>query len=143
MRSQQAKPICMGKNICKSIGAVLAGFVLIAFLAFVTDTVLQRVGILPVTGAKRFEYWDSLLALSYHLAYTLLGGYVAARLAPHHPMAHALALGALEVVFSAAGLIAITTGDLAPAWYGWALIVCALPVSWMGGKLFILQQKAH
>ena len=133
----------MGKNISRASEPFSRGFALIACLAFVTDTVLQRVGILPVTGAKRFESGHSLLALTYHLAYTVLGGYLAARLAPRHPMAHALALGALGVAFSIAGLIAITTGDLAPAWYGWALIVFSLPVTWIGGKLFILQQKAH
>lgn len=130
----------MSKNLFKSIGAVLAGFVLIAFLAFVTDTVLQQVGIFPMTGVKRFGSGHSRLALSYHLVYTLLGGYLAARLAPRHPMAHALALGVLGVIVSTAGLIAIVAGDLAPAWYGWALIAGSLPVTWAGGKLFILQQ---
>jgi hypothetical protein len=56
-------------------------------------------------------------------------------------MAHALALGMLGVCISALGLIAIVTGDLAPAWYGWALIVLSRSVAWIGGKLFILRHR--
>jgi hypothetical protein len=133
----------MARNALKSIEAILAGFVLIATLAFATDTVLQGAGILPVTGATKFESRHSALALSYHLAYVVLGGYVAARLAPSHPMAHALGLGVLGMAFSAVGLAAIIEGDLAPAWYGWALVVLSIPVTGLGGKLLELQRKGQ
>jgi hypothetical protein len=133
----------MIRDAFRSIGAVIAGFVLVAVLAVATDTALQSVGILPVTGATKFESGHSALALSYHLAYVVLGGYVAARLAPHHGVAHALALGALGMVFSAFGLVAIVKGDLAPAWYGWALIFLSVPVTCLGGKLFELQRKGQ
>ena len=93
-----------------------------------------------MTGSEKFEAGHSLLALSYHLAYTLFGSYLAARLAPNRPMGHALAIGALGIVISTLGLIAIVTDNLAPAWYGWMLIVLSLPVAWVGGKLFILRQ---
>jgi hypothetical protein len=81
------------------------------------------------------------LTLTYHLAYGLLGSYLTARFAPGRPMAHALTLGVLGVLISTLGLIAIVTGHLAPAWYGWALILLSLPVAWLGGKLFILQNR--
>jgi hypothetical protein len=30
--------------------------------------------------------------------------------------------------------------QLAPAWYGWTLIVFSLPIAWMGGKLSVRKQ---
>lgn len=130
------------RNAMKSIGAVLAGFILIALLGFVADTALQSIGVLPVTGTVRFSDMHALLALSYHLAFVLVGSYVAARLAPSHSIAHSISLGALGVVFSALGLIAIIAGDLAPAWYGWSLVLLSLPMCWLGGRLFIARSQA-
>jgi hypothetical protein len=130
----------MQRNIPRSIGAVLAGFLLIALLGFITDTVLQTIAVLPATGGVRFTDGQSLLALSYHLGFVILGSYVTARLAPYRQLAHSIALGALGAGFSALGLFAIIAGDLAPAWYGWALVLLSVPVCWIGGKLFLLQR---
>jgi hypothetical protein len=73
-----------------------------------------------------------LLALSYRIVYSVLGCYIAARLAPDRPMAHALALGAVGVLVSAFGSIAAR--GLAPDWNAWALILVALPCAWVGGR---------
>jgi hypothetical protein len=127
----------MQTNTLRSVGAVLAGFVLIGLLGFVTDSALQAAGVLPVTGSVKFEDKHSLLALSYHLAFVLAGGYLTAWLAPSRPLAHALALGVTGVVFSALGLIAIIRGDLAPIWYGWALVALSVPTTWLGGWLYL------
>jgi len=124
--------------ILKRIGAVLAGFFLIALLGFVADTILQHFGILPIPTEQKFEPRHSLLALSYHILFVLLGGFVTARLAPDRPVAHAVTLGIFGIAFSALGLIAIIMQDLAPAWYGWALVVFSVPVTWAGGKLAAL-----
>jgi hypothetical protein len=132
----------MNSTIPRSIGAVAAGFILIGLLGYVADTVLQYFEILPVTGTIRFANWQSLLALSYHLIFTLIGAYLTATLAPNRPLNHTLALGVLGILISILGLIAIIAGDLAPAWYGWALILLSLPITWAGGKLFILRQQS-
>jgi hypothetical protein len=129
------------KELPRSIGAVLAGIVFIAVSSFVTDSALQWVGILPVPNEVKFESRHALLALSYHLLYVLLGTFLVAWLAPSRPPAHALALGALGVAVSTLGLIAIVMNDLAPAWYGLALVMLSLPVTWAGGKLFIMSRK--
>ena len=52
-------------------------------------------------------------------------------------MKHALILGGIGVVLSAAGAIATADMNLAPAWYAWSLVAIALPAAWIGGKLFI------
>jgi hypothetical protein len=125
----------------KRIGAVFAGFFLIALLGFITDTLLQQFGVLPIPTEQKFEPRHSLLALSYHLLFVLLGGFVTARLAPDHPIAHAITLGILGILFSALGLIAILLQDLAPAWYGWALILFSVPLTWLGGGLALLNRR--
>jgi pimeloyl-ACP methyl ester carboxylesterase len=127
----------MNKSAFKSIGAVLTGLLTVAILGFVTDTVLQRIGILPIPQEEKFGTAWALLALSYHILYAFFGCSLAAWLAPNRPMAHAVAVGGFGVVISTLGFIAIVAGDLAPAWYGWALIILSLPVAWMGGKLSI------
>jgi hypothetical protein len=127
--------------ILKRVGSVLAGFFLIGLLGFLTDSVLQQLGILPIPTEHKFETGHALLALSYHLLFAVLGGFVTARLAPDHPIAHAITLGILGVVISTLGLIAIIMQDLAPAWYGWALMVFSIPVTWIGGKLAILSRR--
>jgi hypothetical protein len=126
----------------RSLLAVLAGLVVVVVLTALTDGTLQAVGVLPATGQRRFEDGEAALALSYHLLYVTAGAYLCARLAPRWPLGHALAFGAVGLGMSLLGLQAILTGDLAPAWYGWALIVLALPVSGFGGHLAARRRRA-
>ena len=119
----------------KSVAAVVLGLAVIVGLAVATDTILQWAGVLPYTGSRKFKDWQSALALSYHALFVVLGCYVAATRAPDRPMVHAMAIGAIGLVISGLGLHAIVQLDLAPAWYGWALIALALPLAWIGGKL--------
>jgi hypothetical protein len=77
----------------------------------------------------------NLLALAYRCVYAVLGSYIAARFAPHRPMRHALALGAIGLVLSLAGAIASIPLNLGPSWYPIALVVTALPCAWLGGAL--------
>ena len=122
-------------NTFKSIGAVVAGFIAVFILSYATDAVLESMGAfsngpLPMYGS------EPLIAaiLVYRLIYSVVGCYIAARLAPVDPMRHAIALGVLGFVFSVIG--AIVGRDLGPAWYLWGLVVFALPCAWFGGKLY-------
>ena len=128
----------MTKNTFKSIGAVLAGFLAIVILSVGTDTILEQMGVLPA-GAL-FDTGLLLLALMYRSLYSVIGAYITARLAPHHPMRHALALGVLGIIVSALGTLAAR--DLGPAWYGFALVLVSLPLAWLGGKEFELRSLA-
>jgi hypothetical protein len=58
----------------------------------------------------------NLLTLSYRIAYTVVGGYITATLAPHSPMRHALALGIGGLAVGAAGAIATIPMHLGPNW---------------------------
>lgn len=126
-----------------SVGAILAGWLLIVVLAVIVDSSLQYFGVLPDTGRQKFAGWQSGLALTYHLVFVAMGGYVAARLAPVRPIGHAIALGVIGLLMSIAGQIAIIEGDLAPRWYGWALIILAAPTAGFGGWLYARRSKLH
>ena len=93
----------MIKNVFKSIGAVLAGFVAIFVLSYGTDAVSNAMGVLPA-GALPMYGSEPLIGaiLVYRLLYSLVGCYLTARLAPNYPMRHALGLGLLGFVFSIA-----------------------------------------
>jgi hypothetical protein len=120
------------RRALRSIGAVLAGLVAIFVLSTATDVALHAAGVFPPWGVRM---GDSLflLALSYRIVYGVAGCYVSARLAPDRPMLHALALGAVGVVLSTAGAVAMW--DAGPAWYSLGVIAIAIPCAWAGGKL--------
>jgi len=120
----------------RSAGAVLAGFATAALLSIATDAVMHAAGVFPPSGQPMS---DALFvwATVYRAAFTVLGGYITARLAPRKPMTHVLALGVLGIVAGSAG--AIATWDLGPEfgpkWYPILLVVTALPCVWAGGAL--------
>jgi hypothetical protein len=86
----------------------------------------------------------NLLALSYRILYTVLGGYITASLAPHSPMRHVFVGGILGTVIASAGAIAaISMADLGPNWYPIALAVTGFPCVWLGGVLYGIRHPAR
>ena len=122
----------MSGRILRSIGAVLAGLLAIFILSIGTDVALHATGVFPPLG-QRMSNALFLLATAYRIVYGVAGCYVTARLAPDRPMQHALALGAVGVVFSTAGAVAMW--DAGPGWYSLAVIAIAMPCAWAGGRL--------
>ena len=84
----------------------------------------------------------NLLALFYRVVYSVLGGYITARLAPDHPMRHVFVLAAIGFVLSLAGVFATWNLDLGPRWYPIALAVTAFPCTWLGGLWFCRRRSA-
>jgi len=123
----------MNTTTLKSIGAVLAGFIFIVITHTGTDAILEGLGVLP-KGNLFVGTGLILLVLAYRTVFSLLGGYLAAKLAPRKPMQHALILGLIGLILSTAG--AFVAADLGPAWYAWTLAVLALPIAGLGGKLY-------
>lgn len=93
------------RRVLRSIGAVPAGVLVVVVLSTVTDLILHATGVFPPAGQPMSNALF-LLATAYRLVYAAAGGYVAARLAPDRPMAHALALGVVGLVLSTAGAAA-------------------------------------
>ena len=129
-------------NVLKSIGAVLAGFIVVIIVTLATDQVLHKIGVFPSWGASMVGFDGALLlATVYRTIYGVAGSYVTARLAPNRPMGHALVGGTIGLAVSIIG--AAVTWNKGPAfgphWYPLALVVLALPTAWVGGKLRVRQ----
>ena len=124
------------RNLGRSTGAIVLGFVAVVVLSLGTDEVLHLLKVYPPWGQPMFDPRLNLLALSYRIVYTILGSYIAARFAPRNPMRHALILGAIGFVLSIPGVIIATQMKLGPVWYPIGLVVTALPCDWLGGVLF-------
>jgi hypothetical protein len=122
-------------RLWRSIGAVLLGFLAVVVLSLTTDQVLHVLRVYPPWGQPMHDPGLNLLALAYRIVYTVVGGYITARFAPHNPMRHALALGIVGLVVGAAGAIATIPMGLGPSWYPIALVVIALPLTLLGGTL--------
>lgn len=121
------------RSLPRSIGAVVAGFLAVAVLSVAVDQVLHVLNVYPPWGQPMHEPELNALALSYRLAFTILGGYITARLAPRSPMRHAIILGIIGTVAALAGALATIPKNWGPSWYPILLVVTALPCTWLGG----------
>ncbi len=119
----------------RSIFAFLAGFISVAVLSLGTDEVLHLLDVYPPWKVPLRSPYLNLLALSYRIVYTVIGGYLTARLAPRAPMRHVFVVGMVGFLFSIAGVVVAFRVDLGPRWYPIALAVTALPSVWLGGVL--------
>src|SRR4029077_15902127 len=91
------------RSILRSIGAVLAGVLAVIIISLGTDVVLHATGIYPPWFQPMAEgLW--VLALAYRVVYGIAGGYIAARLRPNSPVAHAVVLGVIGEVLSIVGV---------------------------------------
>jgi len=131
----------MTTRFWRSARAVLAGFVAIVVLSLGTDQVLHMLQVYPPWGQTMSGGLFGL-ATAYRIVYTVLGGYITARLAPQAPVRHALILGLVGLVPGVAGvMVAIAKPELGPLWYPIALAVTGLPCAWLGGVLY--RQPVH
>jgi hypothetical protein len=129
------------RNLGRSTGAIVLGFVAVVVLSLGTDELLHLLKVYPPWAQPMFDPRLNLLALSYRIVYTIMGSYIAARLAPRNPMRHAMVLGTIGFVLSIPPVLFITTHtNLGPVWYPIALVVTALPCAWLGGALYQRKQ---
>jgi hypothetical protein len=118
--------------ILRRILAVLLGLVVVIVLSTATDMLLEN-SILPGLAKAQATTGVWLFVTAYRAIYSIAGCYVAARLAPDHPMAHALVLGVIGLLLASLG--AYVMWSMGTHWYPIALIVSALPCAWIGGWL--------
>lgn len=118
-------------GIVRSAVAVLAGFAVVAALSTGADYVAMKFAHLSFDGPDPTVPF--VLATVYRSLWAVVGGYTTARLAPERPMLHAIILGGIGVVVALAGCIA--KWSLGNHWYPIALVVTALPCTWLGGRL--------
>jgi hypothetical protein len=120
----------------RSVAAVLGAIVVNAVLSTATDQLFHVLDVYPPWGQPMYETGDNALALGYRIVYGILGGYLAARLAPRAPMKHALIYGTIGLAVSAVGAyVTVAKVDLGPAWYPLLLAAVSVPCAWLGGAL--------
>jgi hypothetical protein len=126
------------RSIVRSTLAVLVGFISVAVLSLATDQLLHVLQVYPPWGEPMFEPGLNFLALSYRVVYSVMGGWLTARLSPHSPMRHVVVLGIIGLIAGTAGAVAaLSLADLGPKWYPIALAVTAFPTVWLGGVLSV------
>jgi peptidoglycan/LPS O-acetylase OafA/YrhL len=114
---------------------VVVGFVATAALSVGTDQLLHATHVYPPWGVRMS---DGLFAIAtaYRVPYAVLGGWIAATLAPRSPMRHAWILAWVGTFFAIVGAAATwNRPELGPRWYPVALVVTALPCVLGGGWL--------
>jgi hypothetical protein len=122
----------------RSVGAVVLGFVVIALLAIGADLVMLSVLPDAFDASGGTDNPAILLLVQLYVGvFAVTGCWLAARLAPHSPMRHALVLGLLGLIFNIAGTVA--RWDHAPAWAHLLGLVLVMPYAWAGGRLREMQ----
>ena len=118
----------------RSILAIAVGFVLIGALSIGTDALVHAAAPGRFDASGRTDSVPLLLfTLFYVGVYAVAGCYLTARLAPSHPMRHAMILGALGLAFNVMGSVAMW--ETVPVWYHVVALALVLPFAWMGGRL--------
>ena len=126
----------------RSVLAVLTGFAAMVGIVIVA-TVLAAGMLAEPSRAGPATATTAWLAvnIAYSLAAAMLGGWLAARLAPRAPFAHASALGALALAMA---LPAVFRGASPgqPVWYPWVMTAIALAGILAGGAVHRGRERA-
>lgn len=76
----------MKKETLKSIGAVIAGFAVVVTLSILTDSILEKAGVMKTEPFVENPVWLIAILVLYRTIFNTLGCYLTARLAPNKPM---------------------------------------------------------
>jgi hypothetical protein len=127
----------------RSALALIAGLLVGVILSLGTDQLLHSLGVYPPWGQTMSDGLF-MVATGYRIVYTIIGSYVAARLAPYRPMWHAMVLGVVGLVVSIAGAAAVWNREppVGPHWYAVVIALISIPCAWLGGRLYEIQSKA-
>jgi hypothetical protein len=125
-------------SVGRSVAAVLAGFLATSVLSLGTDALLHVLRVFPPLGepmSNGLYVWATV----YRVAFTVLGGFITAAVAPRKPTTHVLVLGMAGVVAATAVLAATWSQgpEFGPKWYPMLLVVTALPSVWIGGQFAV------
>ncbi|MDP9278497.1 MAG: hypothetical protein M3P00_03685 [Gemmatimonadota bacterium] len=118
----------------RSAIALVTGLLVGVILSLGTDQILHVLKIYPPWGETMSDELF-MIATAYRVVYTVLGSYIAARLAPARAMWHAMVLGVVGLVVSIAGAAATwnTNPPVGPHWYALLIAAISIPCAWLGG----------
>ena len=123
--------------------SVLAGLVTVVALSLGADEVLHLLKVYPPWGEPMYQPGLNLLALSYRAVFTVIGGYVTAKLATRSPMRYVAIATGIGLVLGVLGVVAaISVGGLGPIWYPIAIAVTGPPCTLLGGALYVRVRRS-
>jgi len=133
----------MKSTTFKNTGAIVIGFLITLILTRGTDILLEITGIFPtVEEQQKFGFnilWMNIVAIVYRIGFTILGGYLTAKISVSRPMRNVRILGIIGTVIAIIGNIVVSQipemANVLPLWFSIALVVIAFPSVWFGGKL--------
>lgn len=117
-------------SAARSVLAVLAGIVTLVLVAFAVEIPLHRLTLwlfpqtFPNAAALDSSIGWMLSQTLYTVPALILGGYVAAWLAPHGPLAHAVAMAIVQELLTVA--LIFNPPHPVPPWT-WALSLAVIP----------------
>jgi hypothetical protein len=124
----------------RTIGAVAAGCGSMSALT-VAASQFVRLGL-----SRRLDADTELAALALVVVLVatavavMAGSFLAARMAPQHPLFHALLVGSIAYVLSMSATSILWTE--APAWFHMAVVLIQLPAALVGGLLTVRKHPA-
>ena len=120
--------------VLKSIGAVIVGFMAIVVLVLTTTPLIVRLILKDPSRPPTAAYLTVNLLLGF--AFAVVGGWIAAHLAPSGSLWHAIALAVGVLVLGVATAAqggAVRAGQ--PQWYAWMLPFIGATGAVIGGLL--------
>lgn len=126
------KPVNAAWNNAKAVGA---GFLAVVLLSLAADELLHILKVYPPWKQPMHAPGLNALALAYRMVFTVLGGYLTARLSARAPMRQVGILAGIGTFFGILGAAATWNMGMGPHWYPVAIALTAVPCTWLGGKL--------
>ena len=120
------------KTALKSVGAFVAAVAVTFILSYGTDAILIATNAMPKDRLPESAALVAFIVL-YRTIYNVVGAFILAKLAPNHPMRHAVVLATLGILGSLGAMSVV--GETGHDWYAWVLTALALPSVWLGTKL--------
>lgn len=117
----------------RSAAALAAGFLFIAITSTASDALMRALGVFPSDPAQPLTDALFAVAAAYRALFGVAGTYLAARLAPSRPVAHAWALGLVGVVLSTVG--AFVMWNAGTHWYALVNVAIPFPAAFIGGRI--------
>lgn len=117
----------MNKILLKNIWAVVAGFLVIIILSVATDFILEK---FVVTI-------NLVLALIYRSIYTIVGGFITAKLSATNPMRQVYISAAIGLALGTLGAVANWDKAVGSEWYPVLVAVTGPIFVWIGGKIYL------
>lgn len=119
----------------RSLGAVVAGFVVATIIVLLSTVIAVKLMLPPAGPGMMPEPTGSYLAVNLGCGFlaAIVGGWLAARVAPKAPLGHAMTVGTIMLVLglATAAMESDGTAGNQPGWYLYALSV----LGWIGASI--------